>query len=152
MYNVNYTELLAQGVRKADPSWPAIRCKQGWTFNHTMIPYASIAAEVIKTRRYHFTCVNPFLRCVAEINRLINCRGQQNNNINRVYAYFILCFFFIYIFFSRKVFNFIALLFFFLQSDMYWTTCIGNLYSPFVQTDFFLYYIMLNMKTDRYRY
>lgn len=50
MYDVNFTELLDQGVREANLSWPTIQCKQGWTFNHTMIPYASIAAEVDKTR------------------------------------------------------------------------------------------------------
>lgn len=139
MYDVNYTELLAQGVRQADPSWPAVRCKQGWTFNHTMIPYASIAAEVIKTRRYHFTCVNPFLRCVAEINRLINCRGQQNNNINRVYMRisFFVFFFYLPFLLSESVYNFIALLFFFFYKATCIETCIGNLYSPFVQTDFF---------------
>lgn len=49
MYDVNYTELMEQGIKRANLSWPIIQCKQGWTFNHTMIPYASIAAEVIKT-------------------------------------------------------------------------------------------------------
>ncbi|KAH0945541.1 hypothetical protein HN011_010348 [Eciton burchellii] len=46
MYDVNYTELLEQGVREANKSWPMVGCRQGWIFNHTMIPYASIAAEL----------------------------------------------------------------------------------------------------------
>lgn len=46
MYNVNYTEIMEKGIRKADPSWPIKSCQNGWTFNHTMIPYRSIAVEV----------------------------------------------------------------------------------------------------------
>lgn len=46
MYNVNYTEMLDKGIAKADPSWPVQPCQYGWTFNHTMIPYRSIAVEV----------------------------------------------------------------------------------------------------------
>ncbi|XP_011169083.1 carcinine transporter [Solenopsis invicta] len=60
MYDVNYTELLEQGVRQANLSWPIIRCKQGWTFNHTMIPYASIAAEL------EWVCDKTFLGSAAQ--------------------------------------------------------------------------------------
>ncbi|XP_029166153.1 carcinine transporter-like [Nylanderia fulva] len=60
MYDVNYTELLSKGVRQADPSWPAIHCKQGWTFNHTMIPYASIAVEL------EWVCDKTFLGSAAQ--------------------------------------------------------------------------------------
>lgn len=98
MYDVNYTELLAQGVRHSNLSWPRVRCKKGWTFNHTMVPYASIAAEVINDkmlRRYHFTCVNFF--CIAEVVRLINCHSQQNDNINKYarISFFFFCLLFL---------------------------------------------------------
>lgn len=49
-YDVNFTELLQRGVRQADPSWPTVPCKSGWEFNHTEVPYDSIAAEVGPTR------------------------------------------------------------------------------------------------------
>ncbi|XP_013112259.1 beta-alanine transporter [Stomoxys calcitrans] len=45
MYNVNYTDLLAKGVRKADPSWPRAACMHGWSYNFTEIPYATVATE-----------------------------------------------------------------------------------------------------------
>ncbi|XP_014474815.1 PREDICTED: organic cation transporter protein-like [Dinoponera quadriceps] len=60
MYDVNYTELFERGVKQADPSWPTTRCKQGWTFNHTMIPYASIAAEL------EWVCDKTFLGSAAQ--------------------------------------------------------------------------------------
>lgn len=45
MYKVNYTDLLAKGVRKADPSWPTAKCTHGWSYNFTEIPYATVATE-----------------------------------------------------------------------------------------------------------
>ncbi|XP_070168667.1 carcinine transporter isoform X2 [Polyergus mexicanus] len=60
MYDVNYTDLLAQGVRHGNLSWPRVRCKQGWTFNHTMVPYASIAAEL------EWICDKTFLSSAAQ--------------------------------------------------------------------------------------
>ncbi|XP_012062744.1 PREDICTED: organic cation transporter protein-like [Atta cephalotes] len=60
MYDVNYTELLEQGVRQANLSWPIVRCKQGWTFNHTMITYASIATEL------EWVCDKTFLGSAAQ--------------------------------------------------------------------------------------
>ena len=45
-YDVNFTELLLKGVREADPSWPTVACRNGWQFNHSEVPYDSIAAEV----------------------------------------------------------------------------------------------------------
>jgi hypothetical protein len=46
MYAVNFTEKLAQGVVKADPSWPKQPCKHGWEYNFTDIPYSTVATEV----------------------------------------------------------------------------------------------------------
>lgn len=45
MYNVNYTEILAKGVRVADPSWPKVSCQNGWSYNFTEIPYSTVATE-----------------------------------------------------------------------------------------------------------
>jgi len=68
MYDVNYTELLEQGVREANKSWPMVGCRQGWIFNHTMIPYASIAAEVTETLRLEslFRVTREFDRSTAK--------------------------------------------------------------------------------------
>lgn len=46
MYNVNYTELLKQGQKIADPSWKSIPCGSGWEYNRSDIPYESISTEV----------------------------------------------------------------------------------------------------------
>lgn len=56
MYAVNFTEILAAAninnngttinVPLADPSWPIESCKYGWEYNHTEIPYSTIATEV----------------------------------------------------------------------------------------------------------
>lgn len=46
MYAVNFTEMLAKGIIKADPSWPKQSCKNGWEYNFTEIPYSTIATEV----------------------------------------------------------------------------------------------------------
>lgn len=46
MYNVNYTEILKQGIKKADPNWPTIPCTNGWEYDRSVIPYESISTEV----------------------------------------------------------------------------------------------------------
>lgn len=46
MYDVNYTELLLDGTRQADPSWPTRGCTHGWEFNFTDVPYETVATEV----------------------------------------------------------------------------------------------------------
>lgn len=46
MYDVNYTELLLNGTREADPAWPTKGCTHGWEFNFTDIPYETVATEV----------------------------------------------------------------------------------------------------------
>ncbi|XP_033161832.1 organic cation transporter protein [Drosophila mauritiana] len=45
MYDVNYTEILAQGKVMADPQWPRDKCRHGWSYNFTEIPYATVATE-----------------------------------------------------------------------------------------------------------
>ncbi|XP_012276482.1 carcinine transporter [Orussus abietinus] len=60
VYAVNFTELLEAGVRTADPSWPFRPCQHGWTFNYTMIPYASIAAQL------EWVCDKTFLSSAAQ--------------------------------------------------------------------------------------
>ncbi|XP_033362753.1 organic cation transporter protein-like [Bombus vosnesenskii] len=46
MYDVNYTEILLNGSHVPDPSWPTKDCQQGWEFNYTTVPYASVASEL----------------------------------------------------------------------------------------------------------
>lgn len=46
MYNVNYTEVLQQGIKKADPNWPTIPCTNGWEYDHSVVPYTTISTEV----------------------------------------------------------------------------------------------------------
>ncbi|XP_016984828.1 organic cation transporter protein [Drosophila rhopaloa] len=45
MYDVNYTEILAQGKVMADPKWPRVKCRHGWSYNFTEIPYSTVATE-----------------------------------------------------------------------------------------------------------
>ncbi|XP_033363124.1 carcinine transporter-like [Bombus vosnesenskii] len=46
MYDVNYTEILLNGSHVPDLSWPTKDCQQGWEFNYTTVPYASVASEL----------------------------------------------------------------------------------------------------------
>ncbi|XP_055378688.1 solute carrier family 22 member 13-like isoform X2 [Condylostylus longicornis] len=45
-YNVNFTEVLNNGTKIADPSWPITSCKNGWSFNFTEIPYETLATQL----------------------------------------------------------------------------------------------------------
>ncbi|EDV51090.2 organic cation transporter protein [Drosophila erecta] len=45
MYDVNYTEILGQGKVMADPKWPRVKCRNGWSYNFTEIPYSTVATE-----------------------------------------------------------------------------------------------------------
>ncbi|XP_023167165.1 organic cation transporter protein isoform X2 [Drosophila hydei] len=45
MYDVNYTEVMAQGKIMADPNWPRVKCRNGWSYNFTEIPYYTVATE-----------------------------------------------------------------------------------------------------------
>lgn len=46
MYNVNFTEMRAKGIDKPDQKWPMTSCRNGWEYNFTDIPYATVATEV----------------------------------------------------------------------------------------------------------
>lgn len=46
MYAVNFTDVLANNIRKADPSWPTQSCKNGWEYNFTDVPYRTAATDV----------------------------------------------------------------------------------------------------------
>lgn len=46
MYNVNYTELIENNITEPDPSWPTQSCLFGFEFDHSEIPYTTIATEV----------------------------------------------------------------------------------------------------------
>ncbi|XP_055911752.1 solute carrier family 22 member 13-like [Eupeodes corollae] len=45
MYAVNFTEMLAKGIKVADPSWPVVPCQQGWSYDFTEVPYETVATE-----------------------------------------------------------------------------------------------------------
>lgn len=46
MYAVNFTQMLADGVKKADPKWPTQPCTSGWEFDKDELPYSTISTEV----------------------------------------------------------------------------------------------------------
>lgn len=46
MYAVNFTQILADGITKADPNWPIVSCQQGWEFDKNELPYPTISSEV----------------------------------------------------------------------------------------------------------
>lgn len=46
MYNVNFTEMRAKGIDKPDQKWPMTKCRSGWEYNFTDIPYETIATEL----------------------------------------------------------------------------------------------------------
>lgn len=54
MYAVNYSELLQQQINVSDPSWPTMPCRDGWEYNYTEVPYASIASEVSIRKLFSF--------------------------------------------------------------------------------------------------
>lgn len=56
MYAVNFTQKLAEGVKKADPNWPTIPCNSGWEFDKEELPYTTISTEV-KPNHCHITFV-----------------------------------------------------------------------------------------------
>lgn len=46
MYNINFTDILHQGIKIADSSWEKVPCKNGWEYNFTDVPYKTIASDV----------------------------------------------------------------------------------------------------------
>lgn len=47
MYAVNFTQILLDGTKEADPKWPVIACQNGWEFDTDELPYSTISTEVI---------------------------------------------------------------------------------------------------------
>lgn len=47
MYAVNFTQILADGITKADSNWPIVPCQHGWEFDKEELPYETISTEVI---------------------------------------------------------------------------------------------------------
>lgn len=60
MYAVNYTEVLANNIRKADPSWPTQPCKHGWEYNFTDVPYRTAATDL------EWVCENAYLATLSQ--------------------------------------------------------------------------------------
>ncbi|KAG5868463.1 hypothetical protein JTB14_020640 [Gonioctena quinquepunctata] len=60
MYDINFEELLQNGTRKPDPSWKIVSCKNGWEYNTTEVPYASISTE------QNWVCENAALPSIAQ--------------------------------------------------------------------------------------
>ncbi|XP_014262339.1 carcinine transporter [Cimex lectularius] len=46
VYVANWTDVIARGLKHADPSWPTIPCSKGWEYNYTDVPYSTIASEL----------------------------------------------------------------------------------------------------------
>lgn len=47
MYDVNFTEILQNGIKVANTSWPIQVCKHGYEYDFTDVPYETIATQVI---------------------------------------------------------------------------------------------------------
>ncbi|XP_001604048.2 organic cation transporter protein [Nasonia vitripennis] len=60
MYDVNYTDVRERGLEVADPDWPTKPCDNGWEFNLTVIPYATVATEL------EWVCENAALPTFAQ--------------------------------------------------------------------------------------
>ncbi|XP_050097662.1 organic cation transporter protein [Anopheles aquasalis] len=60
MYAVNFTEVLANNIRKADPSWPTQPCQNGWEYNYTDVPYATVATD------FEWVCDHAYLPTLAQ--------------------------------------------------------------------------------------
>lgn len=46
MFNVNYTDVLQQGITEANQTWPTTTCLYGWSYNFSDVPYTTIATEL----------------------------------------------------------------------------------------------------------
>ncbi|XP_053673167.1 organic cation transporter protein [Anopheles nili] len=60
MYAVNFTEVLANNIRKADPSWPTQACQHGWEYNYTDVPYQTAATD------FEWVCDHAYLPTLAQ--------------------------------------------------------------------------------------
>lgn len=46
MYDVNFTEIVQNGITVANTSWPIQFCKNGYEYDFTDVPYETIATQV----------------------------------------------------------------------------------------------------------
>jgi len=60
MYDVDYQALLNNNVTEADPMWPTQSCIFGFIFDHSEIPYTTIATEL------GWVCENDVLPTIAQ--------------------------------------------------------------------------------------
>jgi len=60
MYDVDYQALLNNNVTEADPMWPTQSCIFGFQFDHSEIPYTTIATEL------GWVCENDVLPTIAQ--------------------------------------------------------------------------------------
>lgn len=60
MYDVNFTELVKNGVKEAGSTWNTVACKYGWEYDFSEVPYASISAEL------NWVCENAALPNTAQ--------------------------------------------------------------------------------------
>ncbi|XP_049290370.1 organic cation transporter protein [Anopheles funestus] len=60
MYAVNFTEVLANNIRKPDPSWPTQPCRHGWEYNFTDVPYQTAATD------FEWVCDHAYLPTLAQ--------------------------------------------------------------------------------------
>lgn len=63
MYAINFTEVLTNGIKTANLSWPIEPCKYGWEFDTSEIPYSTIATEVKSCQLYAVKTFNDFNYC-----------------------------------------------------------------------------------------
>ncbi|GAB0091927.1 organic cation transporter protein [Sergentomyia squamirostris] len=60
MYDVNYTQILEEGISEPDPTWPITACRHGWEYNFTDVPYETAATQ------FNWVCENAALPSVAQ--------------------------------------------------------------------------------------
>uniref|UniRef100_A0A336K3J5 CSON009535 protein n=1 Tax=Culicoides sonorensis TaxID=179676 RepID=A0A336K3J5_CULSO len=59
MYAVNFTEMREKGL-PSDPHWKMISCRNGWEYNFTDIPYATVATEL------NWVCEDSYLPTLSQ--------------------------------------------------------------------------------------
>ncbi|XP_055534267.1 organic cation transporter protein [Wyeomyia smithii] len=60
MYAVNFTEVLANNILKADPTWPTQPCQHGWEYNFTDVPYKTAATD------FEWVCEHSYLSTLSQ--------------------------------------------------------------------------------------
>nr|CAD7603751.1 unnamed protein product [Timema genevievae] len=60
MYNVNYTQMLENGITDPQPDWTTTYCNHGWEYELIAIPYHTIATEL------NWVCDQDYLGTIAQ--------------------------------------------------------------------------------------